>query len=349
MKSTKAVTAKDVAKAAGVSQSAVSLALRGSKEISAKRTKHIQAVARKLNYYPQAAGQLLRSKRKNQIGVVIASDNCQDMMASGFQAPILGALEAICYERKIAYQLELHHGDSNDISNLPHQIAAGMVDGALLIGDVGQDMYDALDQRPEFPWVSINEPTRYAVMMDFVGVTEQLLERVAGYGHRRVAYLGGPQRYLEHRLAYETFVRVGIKHGWDRVQKKDWVDFFSNESTRQKAQSVFDWTKKVMAKRVRPTAVICHGEPLARSVAQAAALLGLEPGRDVSITSWGSRNEAERTWPAMTSVVYEHEPMVCEALEMLQARINKPGLIKPQNRIVGASIHEGISLGPCPS
>ena len=50
MKSARTVTVKDVAKAAGVSQAAVSMALRGSSEISAKRIEQIQAVARKLNY-----------------------------------------------------------------------------------------------------------------------------------------------------------------------------------------------------------------------------------------------------------------------------------------------------------
>ena len=98
MKSVKAVTVKDVAKAAGVSQAAVSMALRGSKEISAKRIEQIQKIAQKLNYYPQAAGQLLRSKRKNQIGVVISAPDTDSMAHSGFQSPLLGVMAAVCYK-----------------------------------------------------------------------------------------------------------------------------------------------------------------------------------------------------------------------------------------------------------
>lgn len=348
MKSVKAVTVKDVAKAAGVSQAAVSMALRGSKEISAKRIEQIQAVARKLNYYPQAAGQLLRSKRKNQIGLVVASSNLDAMAHSGFQAPLLGVMAAICYKVQIAYQLEMYRYDEASPSNLPHQIAANMVDGAILIGDMGQKAYDALYQRADFPWVSINEPAPYAVLMDIVGVTEQLLKFVASEGHQRVAYCGGPLRYMEHRLAYETFTRFSAQQQWDQFQKSHWITTFPAGDEVEKTKDLYNWARKFLASNDRPTAVICHGDPQARTVAHVAAGLGLEVGRDLSVTSWGSRVDAVKTWPVMTAVVYDHEQMAHAALKMLQKRMSDPKSFLPQNQIVQASIHHGLSLGPCP-
>lgn len=348
MKTTKAVTVKDVAKAAGVSQAAVSMALRGSPEISAKRIEQIQAVARKLNYYPQAAGQLLRSKRKNQIGLIVAATDTDSMTHSGFHTPLLGVMAAICFKEQIAYQLEMHHGDSVGPSSLPHQIAANMVDGAILIGDVGKDVYDALEQRPNFPWVSINESARYTVLMDIVGITEKLLALVSSFGHRRVAYCGGPTRYLEHRLALETFMRVSQQQGWQTHQHQSWIKQFPAGEDIAKTTEIHDWARQLLGSKDRPTAVICHGDPQARSIAHVAAGLGLEVGRDVSITSWGSQMDALKTWPIMTAVVYDHEKMAHVALDMLRKRMRDPKALRPQNQIVSASIHRGYSLGPCP-
>lgn len=348
MKLTRTVTVKDVAKVVGVSQATVSMALRDSSEISLKRKEQIQAVARKLNYYPQAAGQLLRAKRKNQIGLVVSATDCDAMSHSGFQTPFLGAMAAICFQEQMAYQLEMHHCDTSSRLNLPHQIAANLVDGAILIGDVGQDVYEALEQRPAFPWVSINEPAPYAVLMDIVSVTQELLAHVAGYGHQRVAYCGGPQRYMEHRLAFETFTRFSAQHGWDRFQKPHWIGTFEAGGTIEKTKTMYDWTRQLLASHDRPSAVICHGDPRARTVAHVAAGMGLEVGRDLSITSWGSRVDAVKTWPVMTAVVYDHEQMARIALDMLRQRMSNPKSYLPQNQIVPASVHHGLSVGPGP-
>ncbi len=348
MKSARTVTVKDVAKAAGVSQAAVSMALRGSSEISAKRIEQIQAVARKLNYYPQAAGQLLRSKRKNQIGLIVAATDTDAMTHSGFQAPLLGVLAEICYKQQIAYQLELHHGDMASQSGLPHQIAANMVDGAILIGDVGQDVYAALDQRPDFPWVSINEPASYSVIMDIADVTEQLLEHIRSLGHSRVAYCGGPERYLEHRLALETFEKLSQQYGWSKHQSSDWIKLSDGVEDSTRITEIYHWAHQLFESPKRPTAVICHGDPMARTVAHAAAQNGLVVGRDVSITTWGSKFDAIKTWPIMTGVVYDHQQMAQAALTMLRQRMERPALVKPQKQVVKASLHMGQSVGPCP-
>ena len=341
------VTVKDVAKAAGVSQAAVSMALRGSKEISAKRTKQIQTVAQKLNYYPQAAGQLLRSKRKNQIGIVVAAPDAGKLGASGFLAPLLSIAVMICQQDQIAYQLELHHYRSSDPLKLPHQIAANMVDGAIVVGDVGSDVYDALDQRTGFPWVSIGEPARYSVMMDIADAALKLFKQVAQFGHKRVAYCDGRHRYLEHRLVYETMERFSEQQGWTRYQKPNWIQSFEGHSP-QAAGEVYHWAKAILKPKSRPTVVVCHGNNLARSVSYAAADLGLVVGKDLSITSWGSEADSCASWPVMAGVVYDHQAMVLNALQMLKQLMADPKSIKPQVQLIKSPFLEGDSLGPCP-
>src|SRR5690349_4018812 len=66
------VTMKDVAKAAGVSQAAVSYAFSGSPKVSAGQRDQILAVAADLGYHgPSIAGASLRSGRMGTVGVII--------------------------------------------------------------------------------------------------------------------------------------------------------------------------------------------------------------------------------------------------------------------------------------
>jgi DNA-binding LacI/PurR family transcriptional regulator len=262
---------------------------------------------------------------------------------------MLGVIASICQKNQIAYQLEMHHYRSEDPSSLPHQIAANMVDGAILIGDVGQEVYDALEQKRHFPWVSIGEPARYAVMMDICDATDQLLKQVAALGHQRVAYCDGPHRHLEHRLAFETVMRFSRAHGWDRYQLPDW--FLSCESQPDLTmKKVTQWTQQLLGQsdpQMRPSLIVCHGNNISRTVAFTATEMGYKIGKDLSVTSWGSMGDARNYRPVMTSVVYDHRAMAQSALDMLMQLMQAPDAVTPQIQLIRSPICLGDSLGPC--
>ena len=65
----KNVTIGDIANLAGCSKNTVSLALRGSRRISAKRREHIEEIARSLGYVPHMAARHLSVKRSGYLGI----------------------------------------------------------------------------------------------------------------------------------------------------------------------------------------------------------------------------------------------------------------------------------------
>ncbi len=66
------VTMKDVARAAGVSQAAVSYAFSNSPKVSASQRDHIYAVAQSLSYAgPNIVGSSLRSGRVGAVGIMV--------------------------------------------------------------------------------------------------------------------------------------------------------------------------------------------------------------------------------------------------------------------------------------
>ncbi len=64
------VTLKDIAKISGVSPATVSLALSGDKRVNIKTRKHVEEVAKKLNYVPNEIGRSLRSKKADTIALI---------------------------------------------------------------------------------------------------------------------------------------------------------------------------------------------------------------------------------------------------------------------------------------
>jgi len=67
----KKITIKEVAKAAGVSVSTVSRALRNDPYANVNTTKKVLEIAKRLNYYPNSLAKNLRQKRTQTIGVIL--------------------------------------------------------------------------------------------------------------------------------------------------------------------------------------------------------------------------------------------------------------------------------------
>ena len=69
----KRVTSYDVARVAGVSQSAVSRAFRPGLSVSAKTKEKVMKAAKKLGYRPNAIARMLITQRSGMIAVIISS------------------------------------------------------------------------------------------------------------------------------------------------------------------------------------------------------------------------------------------------------------------------------------
>jgi len=73
LKIKKRVTSYDVARVAGVSQSAVSRAFRPGLSISAKTKKKVMNAAKKLGYKPNAIARMLITQRSGMVAVIISA------------------------------------------------------------------------------------------------------------------------------------------------------------------------------------------------------------------------------------------------------------------------------------
>ncbi|MGC4005072.1 MAG: LacI family DNA-binding transcriptional regulator [Pirellulales bacterium] len=319
------VTAKDIAKAAGVSQATVSMALRGSPEIGEKRIEQIRKLAEEMNYHPRAAAQLLRSRTSGQMGIIVGASNAVQAFSTGFTGPLVGSLIDVYVGRGTRYVIEFHsHVDDEMWSKQPppYQISSGLVDGSIIVGDVGIGLSKMLGQGfPNYPRVSIDEPSAYCVLNDSRKGVADVVEKFYKLGHTRLAYTCGPQRYLTHHEGLNGFVdtakQLKLRVPEDRVLVID-TGF---EGSAVFANETMKWARKVLSEPNRPTGIICHDGTMARAVIHAATELGLKIPKDLSVTSWGWHLHAQEQFPALATVEFDFRAMVKSAVEMLDSLI----------------------------
>lgn len=262
---------------------------------------------------------------------------------SGFMGPLMAHFVQRLTADGVPYFMEFHHHSSAD-HELPRSVASGMVDGVLLLGDVGAELTDALKARRDFPWVSIGEFSDYCVLNDADRAIASAASRLVALGHRRLAYAGGPECYQEHLESRHAFERSVAGLGLDPMPEQ-WSQTFPSARRQGAAEQVFAWAEALLARGDRPTAVICRSEPIARTVLYAAARRGLSVPDELSVISWGWDSEAQSRYPSLATLAYGFTRIVDEAMELLKHRLAHDGL-PPQTRRVPMQLVEGQTLGP---
>ncbi len=346
------VTAKDIAKAAGVSQATVSMALRGSPEIGEKRIEQIRKLAEEMNYHPRAAAQLLRSRLSGQIGIIVGASNAVQAFSTGFTGPLVGSLIDVYVGRGTRYTIEFHsHVDDEMWSKQPppYQISSGLVDGSIIVGDVGLGLNKMLEQGfANYPRVSIDEPSAYCVLNDSRKGIADVVEKLVRLRHERLAYACGPQRYLTHHEGL-----LGFKDAVKQFKLRIPDNRILILDTGFEGSSVFaiesvKWARKVLAEPNRPTAVICHDSVIARAVIHVATEMGLKVPQDISVTSWGWGLNAQEQYPALSTVEFDFRNMVKLAVEMLDLLIHNEVIENPRV-IIPPRFVEGATVAPPPT
>ena len=254
-KKSSSITSHDVSRKAGVSQATVSLALRGSNQVSQKRIEQIRKLANEMGYFPRAAGQMLRNRKTGYMGLIMAAKDPETVSSSGFMGPILARFVRSFSESQTPYMVDFHHHDSAE-HTMPRQIASGLVDGVYIVGDVGCELTNLLQQRQDFPWVSIGEHSDYCVLNDADHAIESAIDHLYELGHRRIAYAGGPEMYQEHlesRLAFEKT----LSQRQITCNAKNWIQVFQmSDIDPEYGKMIYQWAMSLLKPKNRPTAIL---------------------------------------------------------------------------------------------
>lgn len=316
-------TMKDVARAAGVSQPAVSAVLnnRGTCRVSKETRGRILRIADELDYHPNQAARLLRGKRSNTVAVFTGRN------VSALQNEAL---------KHISYRL-LEHGlecftvparDNRDLRERYLSLLARNID-ALLCFFIDFDFDRSMFRIPQ---VHAGVEVRNApdITEELRSGSAFLTAHLLWHGHRTFAF-------LTDRLCSNSSKFAGVQEALAASGEKNslrLLEFFHNPAI---VGEILDSVRSGV------TAFICTNDYIAARLSRLLRDHGIRVPEDAAVTGFDGMAFAEYTTPAITTMRADPRELAGAAVDLLLARMKDPSL--PASIKMPVHFHRGESCG----
>jgi DNA-binding LacI/PurR family transcriptional regulator len=319
-------TSLDVARLAGVSQSAVSRCFTAGASVSDAMRNKVQEAARKLGYQPNAHARSLITGRSRIIGLVLSA------LENLYYPAVLERLAKRLQQD--GYHLLIFIGDNANSDDLVEEILQYNVDGIVLGATT---LSSALAQRcadASIPVVLFNRIMASgsagavsSVRSDNVGGGRDIARFLVGGGHQRIAYIAGREDSSTN-LERERGFRDGLAELGQRIYARA----IGNYDVAQARQAALDLFANAAD---RPDAVFVAGDLMAIVVLDTLRHeLGLAVPQDVSVV--GFDNVPQAAWASYELTTFEQpvQPMVEATVELLQSYLRQAQTPPSRNLVV---------------
>jgi len=298
----------------------------------AERTQRsVLTVAEQLGYHTNAAARSLRSGRVRTLAIVPSSEDI-----GGFTSSLL--LHAAQAARAREHGLLLLP-DIDWRQRVAQVLNSGQADGVILhngVAPTGADIAEHVkrmvvlqDRAGPLPELGLR------VAIDASPALRRLMEHLLDLGHTSIAYFS-PQLHTGTRL--NAFRDMMQSHAGPIAS----AYVVTADPLSDQMPLV---ARRLLEQQPRPTAVLCGTDVLALGIYQAAAQLGLEIPRDLSVAGVGLHGIWEALRPRLTALVSPAAEMASTAVDLLIRAIESPDE-EPSSIVLEASIAFGGSTAP---
>lgn len=305
-------TMEDVASAAGVSRSLVSLVFQDSPKVAQASRERVLAEAERLGYRPNVLARQLASNRTRTIGILL------DDLHNPYFADVLVAFESAA--EAAGYRALLANGrrDGERESEAMRTFVDHRVDGIILASPrVSEAELAAMAKLA--PMVCVERPIELprvdVVLHDgFVGV-DLILDHLTALGHSRIAHVDGGEG-AGSASRRDHFVRrtreIGIA---------DTCTVIAGEFTEAAGRAA---AEQLLHAGDLPTAIYCANDAVAAGVAAVLQREGIAIPDDVSLVGYDDTVLASLDLLSLTSVRQPLEAMAKKSIEVINRRIEHP-------------------------
>ncbi|MGY1643162.1 LacI family DNA-binding transcriptional regulator [Geodermatophilus sp. SYSU D00703] len=321
-------TSWTVARAAGVSQSTVSRALRGDPRVREETRRKVDQAARRLGYVPNSLASSLVSRSTRTVAVVV-SDLTNPFFPS-LLTPIYDELQLLGYRVVLLTERTDVLAGQETLQRLLDR----SIDGVLVTTATLGSRFAVELQRRGLPTVLLN---RY---IDGLDVDRVISDNHGGamvggrhlldLGHRRVALISGPSNTSTSRdrragLA-ESLAGAGLRLDPTLVREGTYSH-----------QSGYQHSRDLLRLPEPPTAIVCGNDVVAFGAIDAALSLGVRVPEDVSILGFDDIPMAAWEVFQLTTLRQPIGDMARAAARMLAERIEHSGELGPGREQVFAT------------
>jgi LacI family transcriptional regulator len=309
------VTVIEIAQAAGVSKSTVSLVLQGSSLVKGTTRAKVVETMSELGYvYNRGAANLRQTGSKSGIVGVVVND-----LTNGFFAELAVGVDMVVQSAGFVQFLS----NTSESIDRQREVVASMrehgISGLLVSPARGTDAADfAPLVEAGIPVVvvvrSLLGGKLSSVVADNPSGVASAVRHLSSLGHRRISFLGGFQDtavFHERLLGYRSAVTTA-GFGFDES-----LVVPAAPSRAGGAEAI----ARALAVTDRPTAAVCFNDAVAFGACDGLRSHRLEPGRDFAIVGFDDVIEARSAVPALTTVSVDPQAMGRRAGQLLLKQI----------------------------
>lgn len=346
----KTITMAQIAKAAGVSQGAISSLLNDRDygiRVSEKTRERVFKVCRELGYIPNDLRAVVRMYPELGDCCLLISTRFAGGLANPFVARVaaaaiaalgtgLRALTVAFYDEALDYAAAPE--------SLPHPVRCGVCSKFLCLGEPSVSLHHALHRRGS-PCVNLGsdaaQPGVLSLVPDYTQGSRLAIEHLHRLGHRQIAIVSGPFGAtdpqiidLNHgvRLACDEF---GIGLDAQRIVYGD--------LTEKAGRAAFE---ELLGRQPEPTAVFCLSDAAAAGVVAAAQARGLKVPGQLSVIGCSDDACAQFTQPALTTLHLPGEEMGAQGVAEIERLVREPLHAEPRKVTLPVSLIQRESAGP---
>lgn len=328
-------TSLDVAKLAGVSQSAVSRVFTPGASASVKTAEKVREAAAQLGYRPNFLARAMMTGRSRIIGVVVA------YLENQFYPMALELLSRALQDRGYHSLVFMAGNSTEKVAEVMAELLDYQVDGIVTASVAMTNDLAARCCANGIPVVMFNrgqDDSRLSeITSDNVAGGRRVAEFLIAGGHRRIAHITGWKGSSTGRDRAEGFCAGMAAH------KKTPFAVIDGEYSRERAAAV---ARDLFAGAERPDAIFVGNDHMAFAVLDELRYgLGLRIPQDVSIVGYDDVPIA--AWPAyaLTTIRQPVEQMVAATVEAILSQIDGDGTPR-RMRIDGPLIVRGSARIP---
>lgn len=307
------VTAHDVARLAGVSQSAVSRTFTKGASVSTKTREKVEQAAAALGYRPNQWARSLIKRRSNLIGVVAPS------LENPFYSAVLESVSAAFEE--LGYRVLLfstaNHEDSDPVLE---EVLGYRVEALILVAASLSSRFAQECRQTGLPVVLLNRKNDSSsvssVTTDNAQGSMEIAQFLAAGNHQKLAFIAGKEGSSTSRDRENSFVATLQQLG-QAVPLRE-VGHYTFEGAMAA-------TRRLLSSDNPPDGIFCANDIMALGAINVAREeFGLKPGQDISIV--GFDDIALAGWPvfSLTTYVQPVGDMVSRAVGIICAQLENP-------------------------
>ena len=318
----------DVARLAQVAPSTASRALKESPRISEATRLRVRAAARGLGYQPNRVAQSLRAKTAPFVGIVVPDigitfysrfvKGAQEVLeAAGYQALVMNTEREAGHEEVALRTLEGHR-----------------VSGILL----ATSRPDA--DEPRIPTVYFDSLAGHRGLAQVALANGQGMEllvgHLAGHGHERIGYIGGPATFTSGQERLAGFRTAVEQHGVRRHAA--YVEIADSSWSPESGAAAMT---RLLALAEPPTAVVASGDTLAMGAIAACRAAGRRVPDDLALVAFDDAVFGALVDPPLTALRRSDHELGRRAAQLLldglRGEVATPSVRLPVELVVRSS------------